>query len=150
MREATNNERLQERFWIIFPFILWLIFFAGFLNGRINLGHDFSPYYFRIKYHIHSMQEGAFPLWNPFAAWGCQDDLDMRSLGEYNPFIYLPLLLGAIGIPFYLGLQLYLALYFWVGMLGFYVLAKRLLKNTLCALVGYNLLLFSSLSQVHF
>lgn len=96
------------------------------------------------------MTAGVYPMWNPYSAWGGPELLDMRALGEFNPFLYLVVLFAALGIPFYKAYLLYMASYYFLGGVGLYLLAKLLWRDRLLAYTGFLSFLFSSLGPAVF
>lgn len=144
------RERAKEFLWLIPPFLLWMFLFRGFFAGQLALDGDGPSYFYRIQYHLDSMRQGVYPLWNPFYAWGSRDNFDMRFLGEFNPFLFLPILFHAAGLAIYPSYALYLALYYFVGCAGFYLLAKEILRERSWAFLAYLLVMFSSLAPALF
>jgi len=117
---------------------------------KISLEGTAPAYYYRIKYFLDSIMQGVYPLWNPFSVWGSPDVVDMRALGEYNPFLYSILLFKVAGLSFYKAYLVYMASYYLVGLIGFYLLSKEVMADKRFAYVAYVVLMFSSLSQTVF
>ncbi len=78
--------------------------------------------------------------------WGEPTQIFLNYVGVFNPFWLLIFLFNALGLSFYQSFLCSITLYFWVGQLGFYLLAKRILKNSSAAYSAFLLFLFSSLS----
>ncbi len=101
-------------------------------------------YYFLIKYYMENLIRGVFPMWDPFLFWGKADDLDMRFIGEFNPFLWLYPLFLKLGFAPPQSFIFYAISYFFIGLIGFYLLAKRIFKDRLLACCAFVLFLFSS------
>lgn len=78
--------------------------------------------------------------------WGESTQIFLNYAGIFNPFWLLIVALNALGLSFYQSFLGVVSLYFWVGQIGFYLLAKRILKNNCAAYVAFLLFLFSSAS----
>ena len=59
------RERAKEFLWLIPPLLLWMFLFRGFFAGQLALDGDGPSYFYRIQYHLDSMRQGVYPLWNP-------------------------------------------------------------------------------------
>ncbi len=92
-----------------------------------------------------ALSQGEYPLWDPFHFWGCPEDYPILNYGQLNPFLYLALLLYKLGCPFPTAFFIYSVIYYGFAVLGFYLLAKLILQNTLLAFWAYLAMLFSSL-----
>jgi hypothetical protein len=68
-------------------------------------------------------------MWNPFHAWGSVDNFDMRFMGEFNPLYFLMSILVMAGCPIYVAFVFGVVLYFWLGCLGFYAIARRIFDH---------------------
>src|SRR3989338_8025827 len=129
------------------PFALWLGLFWGFLSDRATIVQDTFTFYASVKYFLDNLQLGLYPLWDPSVLWGAPATLNIRPIGEFNPFLLLTLFLNRLGFDFYHAFILYLVTYYFVGVLGFYFLAKELLKDKNMAYLAYLMLMFSSLAM---
>lgn len=130
---------------IIIPFLVWITIFKNF-----NIHGDTYNYYHWIKYYLDGIAQGEYPMWNPFYAWGSQDDFDMRFMGEFNPLLYIPLVLNFLGIPFNIAFGIYFVFYYFVGLLGFYSLASIIFNSKKMGYLAYLLLLFSCMGIIIF
>ncbi len=132
-------------FWIVFGFIVWIIIFFGFLCSRLSIVEDATSYYEHTKFFIENLARGVFPLWDPFWFNGAPNDFFLLRIGAFNPFYFVILIFEFFKIPYTLAYFSFLALYYWGGMIAFYLLAMRIYDNRLMAYAGYLILLFSSL-----
>ncbi len=126
-------------------FLVWIYAFRGFLSGHLSLESDALSYYDHIKFYIESLSQGVFPLWDPFWYQGAPNDFFLRRIGAYNPFYSVILIFKTIGIPYTLSYLWFLAAYYFLGMIGFYLLMMRIYKDQRIAFIGFLLLLFSAL-----
>ncbi len=147
---TSHEKRSLEIIFVAGAFVLWLFIFRGYFLYQLALGGTAPAYYYRIKYYLDGLWNGIYPMWNPFQSWGYPDVLDMRVLGEFNPFLYVIWLLQGVTQSFYQAYLVYLALYYWLGLLGFYLLAKSVLKEWPLAFVAYVMVMFSSLGPATF
>ncbi len=144
-----NKERdIKFGFGLLFflSFVVWVFCFRDFVFGRLPLQSDAISYYNHIKFFIDNMMQGIYPLWDP--AWNCgaPNEFFLRRFGAFNPFFFLIILFRKLGLSHHLAYLLFLSLYYYLGMIGFYLLAKRILQDKLAAFVAYLLLMFSSLA----
>jgi len=130
---------------LIASFFLWCFLFRGFLFEKLALVSDAIPYHGHIKFFIDNISRGVYPLWDPTRNCGVPNEFFLRRIGEFNPFFLIILILYKIGIPYNLAYLSFLAIYFFVGMIGFYHLAKCIFEDRKMAFLAYILLMFSSL-----
>lgn len=149
-QSLTKREKYLQLFKLLLPFALWLFLMRDLALGRSIITGDTFSFYATVKFFFSNLAHGIYPLWNPFVVFGMPADIDMRCIGEFNPFLYLIPALNTLGLNFYHAFLVYLAAYFFVGLLGFYLLAKAILKNPLAAYLAYLILMFSSLSMTMF
>ena len=131
--------------WIFFGFIIWIFAFWGFLTSKFTLTSDALSYYDHTKFFIENISHSVFPLWDPYWCNGVSNDFFLRRIGALNPFYSIILILRSIGIPYTLSYLWFLALYYWGGMIAFYLLAMRIYQNRFIAYAGYLILMFSAL-----
>lgn len=151
-KESSSMTRARET-WLsllaskgkfVFPFFLWVYFFRDFLSGRIVVIDDAFSFYANTKFFLDNLREGVYPLWNPFVLWGIPADINLHQIGELNPFIYVIMLLNLAGLHFYYAFMTSITIYFFLGVIGFYGLAKALLKDKTTAYLASLAVLFSS------
>ncbi len=133
------------KIFIPFSFLLWVFAFRGFFSGELAFTSDAISYYNHIQFFIRNLAEGVFPLWDPLWNTGVPNDFFLRRFGAFNPSFLLILIPYKLGFSYLSSYLFFLAGYYFIGMLGFYALAKRIFNNTFAAFTAYLLLMFSSL-----
>ena len=129
----------------ILSFVFWCIAFRGFLSNQLALSSDAMAYVQHFKFYIDNIIRGVYPSWDPERQWGVPVEFFLRRIGSFNPFILVLALLVKIGIPYTLAYQFFLAGYYFLGLIGFYLLAKQIFQDRQQAFLAFVLLLFSSL-----
>jgi len=129
------------------PFFLWFYSFSGFysLKSGLKILADASRAFTYTNYFFNNLLRGVYPMWNPYNVWGRPDDFSVRIIGEFNPFLYIIPALTSLGAPFSFAYFLYLILYFFLGVIGFYWLTREIFFDKVIAYMAMVLLLFSSL-----
>jgi len=130
---------------IVFSFLFWCFLFRGFLLGELHIISDALPYYQHIQFFIKNMSGGVYPLWDPTWYLGIDNEFFLRRMGEFNPFYLLILVLFKVGIPFFHSYMTFLIIYYFIGLIGFYLLSRRIFLDEKIAFAAYLLLMFSSL-----
>ncbi len=150
-RNHTKNNRpwMPSGLWILLPFLIWVVIFSSFPAQQRALGHDAPIHVSRVQYYVNAVLNGTLPFWDPFNAWG-KEDLCIKLFSEFNPVLYIIPFGMLLGIPFYTAYFIFLFLYFFIGMAGFYRLASTMLKDTRLAFLAYALVMFSSLGATIF
>lgn len=131
-------------------FLLWIWSFRGYIFNEFGLVSDAVSYYDHIKFYIDNIAKGIFPLWDPYWNNGSPNEFFLRRIGPYNPFLFSIILFNKLGIPYTNAYLLFLSLYYFVGMLGYYQLVKQVSKDKRLAVLAYFLLMFSSLGTLNF
>jgi len=131
-------------FWIILPFILWVLILRGFLSLRLVPCGDAVSYLEHTKFFIENLARGKLPLWDPLWYHGVPNDFFLRRIGIFNPFYSIIVFLESLGLPYALASVCFWLCYYWSGMIAFYLLSKRLFNDRLIAYAGYLILLFSA------
>ena len=131
--------------WMIIAFGMWCYLFRGFLQGQSGIESDAIAYYEHTRFFLDHLQRGVYPLWDPHWNAGVPNDFFLRRIGVLNPFFVIVIFLQRLGISFHLSYLFYLAVYYFVGLCGFYFLVKRLTGDRLTAFLAYLLLMFSAL-----
>ena len=134
----------------LLPFLIWLALNSGFFTGKIFITGDNVGDFHWMVYHFESLRRGTFPLWVPFQSWGTPEGLDMRYIGDFNPYFLLLPLLTSVGVGVYSAFLITIVLYFWLGCLGFYLLARHITGEKWLAFFSYVLFMFSGLGIVIF
>ncbi|OGX05390.1 MAG: hypothetical protein A2Z88_00705 [Omnitrophica WOR_2 bacterium GWA2_47_8] len=138
---------LKKNFWPLSAFVIWLTAYRGFYPGHLIMGSgDAKRNAMYINYYLNNIWRGVYPMWNPFNVWGRPDFYSPRMIGEFNPFFHLIYILEKIGFSFGVAYYIFSAFYYVLGMLGLYLLAKRVLNDRAGAYLALLLLLFSTLS----
>lgn len=135
----------KTAFWIVFAFAVWVFSFWGYLSSKSSFVSDALSYYDHTKFFIENLGHGVYPLWDPFWCYGAPNDFFLRRIGAFNPFYLFILLLKDIGVPYTISYLIFLAGYYWSGMIAFYLLARRIYQDRFIAYAGYLILLFSAL-----
>lgn len=131
--------------WIFFAFVIWIIVFRGYLNSFFAVESDALSYHDHTKFLIENLSHGTFPLWDPFWCNGAPNDFFLRRVGALNPLYTTMSIFNFLGLPFRTVYLYGLAIYYWGGMIAFYLLANRIYQDRLLAYAGYLMLLFSAL-----
>jgi hypothetical protein len=143
--QFIQKPAFKKALMLLAPIVLWAALVKNFFVQT-----DTYVYSYWIKYFFDGLFHGEFPLWDPFRSWGSQDIFDMRFIGEYNPFLYIAFFLDLIGLSFSSAFSVYLVIYFFVGCLGFYLLAKQFLNDERLAYLAYVLFVFSCIGVTMF
>jgi len=124
--------------------------FREFLSYKLAFVLDAVQYYRSIEFYLSSIAQGVYPLWDPGWFSGVSWDFFLRRIGNYNPFFLIILVLHKIGLNFLFSYLWFMAGYYFLGMIGFYLLLKRLIEDERAAFLGFLLLTFSSLGTMLF
>ncbi len=148
---------------IVFSFVLWAFSFRNYFFNKSPLVADAISYYEHIDFYIENIRRGIYPMWESTRQGGVPAEFFMRRIGAPNPFFFLIIPLEAFfdcfvdraannsaDIPYTYGYLWFLAIYFFIGMIGFYLLARRIFRDTYAAITAFLLLLFSSLGTLLF
>ncbi|MBF0387042.1 MAG: hypothetical protein HQL20_04215 [Candidatus Omnitrophica bacterium] len=128
-------------------FALWTALHWSSFTGKAFFSGDNGQYFYWLTYHFDNLTRGVYPFWNPFHAWGSVDNFDVRFLGEFNPFYWIIPFLGLFRVSAAAGFQAFIILYFFLGCLGFFALARKLCRNDGLAVLACAMLLFSALGE---
>jgi len=129
----------------ILAFLIWIFAFRHFIFTPSRLINDAGSYYEQITNYLYNLSHGIYPLWNPPFEYGNPNEFFLRRIGSFNPFLFLILFLDRLGIPHFLSYNLFLVSYYFLGMVGFYLLAKNIFGQRGTAFVAFLILLFSAL-----
>ena len=133
----------------VLPFLLWIFLQRDFLLGVIPLNLDTNTIYGVAKFYFNNLLTGTIPLWDPFVSLG-RPFYAIAICSLFNPVTQLVPLFKILGLNYHLAYTFYLAVYFFIACLGFYFLAKRVLKSGTAAYLAYIALIFSSLGPSMF
>jgi hypothetical protein len=131
------------------PFAVWLVLSRSFICGDIPLNMDTNTIYGVAKYYFNNLLNGVVPLWEPFITLG-RPFYAISICNLFNPVTQLVPLLKLLGLNYNLAFIIYMVVYFFAGCLGFYFLAREILKDKSLAYVGYVAFMFSSLGFAMF
>lgn len=130
---------------MLLAFALWIFCFWGFLSDKLSLVSDAISYHDHFQYFIQNISQGVYPMWDYIENRGAPTEFFMRRIGSFNPLFWLILLLDKAGLSFNHAYLSFLALYYLLGIAGYYLIVKRILKDELIAFLACLLLMFSSL-----
>lgn len=146
----SHQSWIKDLVLILLAFGLWALMFRGYLSGKVALFDDAISYYDHIKFYLDSIARGVFPLWDPLWFSGAPNTFFLQRMGCFNPFLLFTLAFKSVGFPYTTSYLLYLMLYYFVGCIGFYLLARCVIKDRVCSFVAFLLLLYSALGTRSF
>lgn len=150
MDQRKNFNNLQDVLWIVVAFIAWAWMFRGYISGKVALFDDALSYYDHIKFYLDNLSRGVFPLWDPLWFSGADNSFFLQRMGCFNPFLMITLIFKAAGFSHTSSYLIYLMLYYFLGCLGFYFLAREVIGDRVCSYTAFLLLLFSALGTRSF
>jgi hypothetical protein len=130
---------------LVISWLIWCFSFQGFITGKLSLVSDALAYYEHFKYYIDQLMRGVYPMWDPTWSSGIPFEFFLRRIGSFNPFYSLIAIFRVIGFQPTQAYLLFLSVYYFVGMVGFYKLSKLALKDRMLAFIAFLTLMFSSL-----
>ena len=136
--------------YFILPIAVWLFLFKDFFSGQAVISNENFSQYSILKFYLDNLTHGVYPLWNPFILWGTPDLINLINLGPFNPVWLLTFFLNKAGMHFYQAYLGTIVFYFFFGLWGFYLLAKKVLGNSLSAYAAWVMMMFSSLCMPMF
>src|ERR1700733_7891392 len=119
---------------VIFPFIIWMMAWWGYISGKYSLAGDAFYCYWDDRFFLDNISHGVYPLWNPGYAGGVPWNFFLRRMGEENPFLWIITGLKCIGISAMQAHTIFLVLYYFLGLVGFWLLARLFLKDRLTSI----------------
>ena len=131
------------------PCVLWLFLMRDFVLGRIPVNMDTNTIYGVTKFYFNNVLNGVVPLWEPFISLG-RPFYAISICNLFNPVTQIVPLLKLAGINYANAFVIYMVVYFFIGCIGFYLLAKEILKDRYMAYLAYVALMFSSLGASMF
>jgi len=105
---------------------------------------DTNTIYGVTKFYFNNCLNGVIPLWEPFVSLG-RPFYAIAICNLFNPVTQIVPLLKLAGINYANAFVIYMAVYFFIGCIGFYFLAREILKDRTMAYLAYLGLMFSSL-----
>ncbi len=144
----NNNPIPRPKLFLLFfvSFFIWIFIARQFIFLKASLVSDAVAYYEHTKFFIDNLRQGVFPLWDPTRDCGVPIDLFLRRIGAYNPFYLIVIVFNMIGFSYAQSYMFFLAAYVFLGMIGFYRIAKHFLNDDYAAFFAFLLLFFSTLS----
>ncbi len=130
-------------FLVVLPFIVWVTLWWGFISGKLALGSDAFYYYWDSRFFLDNISHGVYPLWNPDYSGGVPWNFFLRRMGEVNPFYWVINVLKFLGVSSLQAHLVFLVFYYFLGLVGYWLLAKLFLKDRLTSTGAYLLLLFA-------
>jgi hypothetical protein len=130
----------------LLSFVLWLFVFKPFLQGEIPLQQDADPYFHHTRYFCSNLSQGLIPLWDSNWSLGVPNYFILQRIGCFNPCYVIPAILIKTGFAHFNAYIIFLVFYHFLGLVGFYLLCKSILKRKSLAFAAYLSLLFSIIS----
>ena len=136
-------------FAFLLPCLWWLFLMRDFIFGGIPVNMDTNTIYAVAKYYFNNLANGVVPLWEPFVVLG-RPFYALSICNLFNPITQLMLVAKMLGANYYAGFILYITAYFFTTAVGFYFLAKEILKDRHLAYVAFVAFVFSSIGPSMF
>ncbi|MBF0386394.1 MAG: hypothetical protein HQL20_00895 [Candidatus Omnitrophica bacterium] len=138
--------RIPVSGWIIFSFAAWLVAFRDFISTKAYSTSDAIAYIMSSLDLVSNLKRGVWPLWLSYYGHGVPFDFFTQRMGAYNPlYTFMTSVYATKVFSFPVAYLLTLSLYYFLGMIGFYLLLKKIYHDRRVAFGGFILLLFSSL-----
>lgn len=128
---------------------LWIFLFRDFFSSASSISGDSLANFEFFKYFYNNLFNGVIPLWDPFIYLGRPHVASFLS-GALNILVLPIYLLHFLGVDYYNLYLIYLALYFLLGVWGFFLLSAIILKDNSYALIAAAFLTCSGLTAVMF
>jgi len=139
------NSRFNKLILFSLSFIIWIVCFRGFVFDKLSLTSDALAYFEHFKFFTDALEQGIYPLWDSSKHSGLPVEFFLRRIGSFNLLFFLIIILKKIGLPYRLAYLFFLSFYYFLGLIGFFVIANRIFKNFFIAFTAFLLLMFSSL-----
>ncbi len=130
---------------MIVLFCIWCAVFYTFITFWAPLQRDAFSYFYHIQYFVTGLSKGTFPFWSHLWEYGLPNDFFLRRFNDLNPLYLVLVLFYKIGLPFPPVYMVFQILYFFIGTVFFFLLAKKIFKNNVLAYIAFSALLFSSM-----
>ncbi len=142
-RFLSTPLRREFFFLVILPFVFWMFIFWSFISARFLPDIGDGSYYQQTLFFVNNLIRGVYPQWDPTYFNGFPYSFFLRRIGDGNPF-YLVVagakLLGASDLVAY---RAFLTVYYFLGVAGFWLIARLFLKERLAYTAAFLILLFS-------
>jgi hypothetical protein len=142
-------QQLLSALKFVLPFLVWLFVFGDFVFGRIPVNMDTNTIYSVTKFYFNNLINGVVPLWDPFVLLGTPF-YAITICNLFNPITQLVPLLKGLGVNYYDAFIIYIVVYYFIGTIGFYCLARTLFEDRRAAYIGFLLFLFSGVGASMF
>lgn len=130
---------------LLLAYMLWVLCMREFFLGEPQFNEHGTTIFDISQFFFNHIFRGVLPMWDPYNAWGRPDGSNFRFIGEFNPFLWI--------IPFFnlvMGIAhayvIYILVYYFMGLVAFYLMAQRIFKDKTLALAACLFLLFSCFS----
>ena len=120
-------------FLLLASFLVWGFLMRGFILNKSLLIGDAAAYYEHFKFYLDNISRGVYPMWESSREFGVPSEFFLRRIGSFNPLFYLILLFNVLGLSYLSSYLVFLTVYYFLGMLGFFLLAQRVLKDPITA-----------------
>ncbi|MFP4472604.1 MAG: hypothetical protein ACLFPX_01865 [Candidatus Omnitrophota bacterium] len=140
-----KTRRSLYPFLFVFSFIVWIFSFWPFMSGRLGLFNDAISYFQSIKFLTDELMRFRLPLWNSMEYFGMPNSFFLLRISGWNPFYVIIVIMRWAGVPYLSAYLWFMAGYYFLGCLGFYVICRTTLHSRLAAFTGFLLLYFSAL-----
>lgn len=134
---------------ILIPFCLYLFLCQDFISGRITINIDTAALYTVTKYYINNLLQGIMPLWEPFIHSG-RPFLGVINCGMLNPLINVVSLGVLGGLNYYDAYIVFILFYYFLGLIGFFILSRIILRSAFYAFFAYTALTLSGMGLMVF
>lgn len=128
---------------IVLPFLFWIFCFRDFIFCSLGFSNDAVSYYQHIGFFTDNISKGIYPLWDPFWCDGAPYHFFLRRIGDVNPLFMFIVMLKWVGVSHEAAYIAFILFNYFLAMVAFYLIAKRLFKDAFFAFTCYVLLLFS-------
>lgn len=145
-----KNRQVFYSLLLVAAFGWWVFVFKDLLFGKLAITGDATSYYEHFYFYVHHLSKGVFPMWDTSRHLGLPAEFFLRRIGSYNPLYFPLILVYKLGFPFTASYLTFLAGYFFIFMVGFYLLCYRLFEEKWLAFIAYLLMLFSSSGTIIF
>ncbi len=140
----STSLRREFFFLVILPFCLWIGCFWAFISGHSAITMDDGNYYQQTGFFADNLIRGVYPMWDPTWYDGSPFNFFLRRIGELNPFYWIVTGLKFVGVPNLFAYTSFLVFYYFLAVLGIWLIARMLFKNRLAYTGASWIFLFSA------
>ncbi len=142
-RFLSTPIRREFIFLVVLPFLLWMAVFWGFITARLLPDVGDGSYYQQTLFFVNNLIRGVYPQWDPTYCYGFPYSFFLRRIGDGNPFYLLVAGAKLIGATDFVAYRFFLTVYYFLGVVGFWLIARLFLKERLAYTAAFLILLFS-------